>query len=158
MHQLRNSFGSFSPLSVSLFLSFCVVLSIPYHLSFVFDFLLTLLLPWLLHVLIPTCSFYFSNVDVFHFHTIQSHPFSGAFFPLLLALFSSLSSLFLLPPTLSHSSTCDCFPSTCHIICLDWTSPLQLSHPSSFIEWPLSLRPSSPCSHSSFPSPLSLSR
>lgn len=131
MHQLRDSFGSLSPLSV---LSLCVALPIPRHLAFIF-----LILPYFASAIAFTCAhsnrfFVFVNIDVFHFDQITS--FSGDFPPCPLPI---CISLFFLPPTLSHLFNMWFLSSTCHVICLDWTSPLQLltSLPS-LIEWPLS--------------------
>ena len=57
--------------------------------------------------------------------SIQPHPYLVLL--LLVPLLLIFISLFLLPPTRSHTSTtCDYFPSTCHVICLDWTSSLKL--------------------------------
>lgn len=98
-----------------------------------------------LHVLIPTRFFVFVNVDVFPLGHISITSFSGDFCPLY-----HIFNMWFFPPTL-------------HVICLDWTSPLQLlASPSHRSLNGLSPTTISPCSHShshSFPpSPLSLSR
>lgn len=140
--------------SLCLSLSFCVVLPIPYHLSFIFKSLLTLLLPLLLHVLIPTGSLYLSML-MFATSTQFNH--------VLLWWFSSLSSshLYLTFLTSSHTLTPPqhvIFPLHVTLSALIGHLLYNSSHSSHRSLNGLSPTTISPRSHSSFPSPLSLSR
>lgn len=126
MHQLRNSFGSLSPLPVSLFVSVWFFRSL--------TICLTLFLPLLLHVLIPTDSIFQCWCFPLQFNHFLLHVLSS----------SSLSRCSYFLPHSHTFSTCDFFfPSTCDVLCFDWTSPLQLRTSLPSVHWTASLlRPS----------------
>lgn len=104
MHQLRNSFGSLSPLSVYLFLSVCLFQSL---IPCVFYFLIPLSFCFCHCFYMYSLQPVFVNVDVLHFHAIQSHI---SLVILLPVLFPSVSHYSYFLPHTHSSSTCDFFP------------------------------------------------
>lgn len=142
---------SLSSLSVSFFLC-----GSSNPLSLVFYFLN---LPYFASAIAFTCThpnlfFVYVNVDLFHFRTIQSHPGNFPHCP----LYPICISLFLLLPTHSHLFNMWFFPLHVTLSALIGHLLYNSSHPSHRSLNGLSPTTISPCSHSSFPSPLSLSR